>query len=130
MFIVEAIHRVVEGRNLDRSEAESVMNEIMAGTTSDAQIAAFLTALRMKRETIDELVGFAQAVRSRVCRVLPSLAVGTPFSVAGSEILVDTCGTGGDAGGTFNISTAAAFVATRAARPQRSVDRRADTFGS
>jgi len=110
MHIVDGIRRVVEGRHLSRSEAESVMNEIMGGKATDAQIASFLTALRMKCETVDELIGFAIVIRAKASPVRPKSAVATAFSGTDREMLVDTCGTGGDATGTFNISTATAFV--------------------
>lgn len=110
MNIVDGIRRVVEGQHLSRLEAESVMNEIMTGKATDAQIAAFLTALRMKCETVDELIGFARAIREKASPVHPKSAVAASFSGTDREMLVDTCGTGGDATGTFNISTATAFV--------------------
>jgi anthranilate phosphoribosyltransferase len=110
MHIVDGIRRVVEGEHLSRSEAESLMNEIMTGKATDAQIASFLTALRMKGETVDELVGFAKIIREKASPVRPKIAVGAAFSGTDREMLVDTCGTGGDATGTFNISTATAFV--------------------
>ena len=110
MHITEGIRRVVEGRHLSRSEAESLMNEIMSGKATDAQIASFLTALRMKCETVDELIGFAKVIRAKASLVRPKAVVGTAFSGTDREMLVDTCGTGGDATGTFNISTATAFV--------------------
>jgi anthranilate phosphoribosyltransferase len=108
--IVEAIRRVVEGRHLDQSEAESVMNGIMSGKATDAQIAAFLTGLRMKSETVDELIGFARVIRAKASPVRTHASVGAALSGTDREMLVDTCGTGGDATGTFNISTATAFV--------------------
>ncbi len=110
MQIVDAIRRVIEGQHLSRSEAESVMNEIMTGNATDAQIAAFLTALRMKCETVEELIGFAKVIREKASPVRPHRIVATSFSGTDREMLVDTCGTGGDATGTFNISTATAFV--------------------
>jgi len=110
MHIVDAIRRVVEGQHLSRSEAESVMNEIMTGNATDAQIAAFLTALRMKCETVEELIGFAMVIREKASPVRPQRIVAASFSGTDREMLVDTCGTGGDATGTFNISTATAFV--------------------
>jgi anthranilate phosphoribosyltransferase len=110
LHIVEAIRRVVEGQHLDRAEAESVMSEIMSGKATDAQIAAFLTALRMKSETVDELIGFAKVMRSKASPVHTRSHVGAALSGTDREMLVDTCGTGGDASGTFNISTATAFV--------------------
>src|SRR5437867_2864250 len=110
MEIVAAIRRVVEGNHLNRSEAESVMETLMSGQATDAQIASFLTALRMKGETVEELIGFARVIRSRVSPVRPRAHVGAALSGTEREMLVDTCGTGGDATGTFNISTATAFV--------------------
>src|SRR5512136_82901 len=110
MQIIDGIRRVVEGQHLLRSEAESLMNEIMAGKATDAQIASFLTALRMKCETVDELIGFAKVIRAKASPVRPRTMVGAAFSGTDREMLVDTCGTGGDATGTFNISTATAFV--------------------
>lgn len=110
MHIIDGIKRVVEGNHLNRSEAESVMNEIMSGKATDAQIASFLTALRMKCETVDELIGFARVIREKASPVRPRSGVAASFSGTDREMLVDTCGTGGDATGTFNISTATAFV--------------------
>ncbi|HSW38987.1 MAG TPA: anthranilate phosphoribosyltransferase, partial [Acidobacteriota bacterium] len=110
MHITEGIKKVVEGRHLSRSEAESLMNEIMGGRATDAQIASFLTALRMKRETVEELIGFAGVIREKASPVRPKMGVDAACSGTDREMLVDTCGTGGDATGTFNISTATAFV--------------------
>jgi anthranilate phosphoribosyltransferase len=92
------------GNDLSRKEAEAAMEEILSGRAGDAEIAAFLTALRFKGETVDELVGFATAMRRHATPIFPP---GHPLA---DEALVDTCGTGGDASGTFNVSTAAAFV--------------------
>jgi anthranilate phosphoribosyltransferase len=110
MHIIDGIRRVVDGQHLSRSEAESVMNEIMTGNATNAQIAAFLTALRMKCETVEELIGFAKVMREKASLVQPQSAVTASISGTDREMLVDTCGTGGDATGTFNISTATAFV--------------------
>lgn len=110
MEILEAIRRVVDGQHLTREEAESVMTGIMSGGATDAQIASFLTALRMKCETVEELIGFARVLRGKAAPVPTKAAVGAAFSGTEREMLVDTCGTGGDASGTFNISTATAFV--------------------
>src|SRR5437867_9887515 len=110
MGIVEAIHKVVEGRHLDRAEAEQVMAALMSGEATDAQIASFLTGLRMKGETVEELVGFARVIRTKAFQVRPKSQVSAALSGTDREMLVDTCGTGGDATGTFNISTATAFV--------------------
>ena len=99
----QILERIVAGKDLPRADAESVMDEILSGCCSDPQIAGFLAALRLKGETVDELVGFASAMRRHAMPLFP------PGHHA-DESLVDTCGTGGDARGTFNISTAAAFV--------------------
>jgi anthranilate phosphoribosyltransferase len=108
--VFEAIRRVVDGQHLMRAEAESVMEAIMTGGATDAQIAALLTALRMKCETVEELIGFARVIRAKATPVRPHSTVAAAFSGTEREMLVDTCGTGGDAAGTFNISTATAFV--------------------
>lgn len=94
---------VVGGRDLEEAEARAAMDCIMAGEATAAQIAGFLVALRMKGETAAEVAGFARAMRDRA----------TPV-VTARRPLLDTCGTGGDGLGTFNISTAAAFVAAGA----------------
>jgi len=102
-MIGQAIKRVVDGQHLDRQEMVGIFGEIMDGKPSDVQKSAFLVALRMKGETPEEITGAAIAMRERV----------TPLDVD-REILVDTCGTGGDGRGTFNISTLAAIVAAGA----------------
>ena len=99
MTIQDAIARVAEGRDLSRGEAAAVMGAIMDGEASEAQIGGLLIGLRMKGETVDEITGFAEAMRARATKVSCS-----------RRPLVDTCGTGGDRSGTFNISTTAAFV--------------------
>src|SRR5918994_7581746 len=96
-----AIQTVVEGGTLGADQAAAAMDQIMTGTVSPAQIGAFLTALRMRGETIEEIAGFASAMRRHALRVEVD---------PGAGVVVDTCGTGGDASGTFNISTTAAFV--------------------
>src|SRR5439155_188041 len=106
----EAVRTLVERRDLTRIEAAAAMEAIMSGAATNAQIAAFLTALRMKGETVEELIGFAQVMRQKAVRVRAR-----PDDVAGltgtdRDMLIDTCGTGGDAAGTFNVSTATAFV--------------------
>jgi anthranilate phosphoribosyltransferase len=100
MTAAEAIARAVERRDLSASEAEGVLRSIMSGEATPAQIGALLIALRMKGETIEEITGFARAMRS----------LARPLALPPGPLL-DTCGTGGDGRGTFNISTAAAFVA-------------------
>jgi anthranilate phosphoribosyltransferase len=98
-MIREAIAQLMDGQNLTTAEAESVMNEIMEGVATSAQMAAFLTALRLKGETVDEITGCARVMREKAIRVAPQ-----------RNDIVDTAGTGGDRAGTFNISTTAAFV--------------------
>jgi len=110
MEIVQAIRTLVEGQHLNRAQAESVMDGIMTGQATDAQIAAFLTALRMNGETVEEMIGFARVLRTKASPVRPQSTVGASLSGTDREMLVDTCGTGGDATGSFNISTATAFA--------------------
>jgi anthranilate phosphoribosyltransferase len=102
-MIAAAIRDVVEGRDLSRDTTFEVFSALMDGQLSDIQKAAFLTAMRMKGETAEEITGAAEAMRRRV----------TPLDLNGMR-LVDTCGTGGDGRGTFNISTTAALVAAAA----------------
>jgi anthranilate phosphoribosyltransferase len=103
-MIRHALDALSTGRNLTRAEADAAMEQILAGRSNDAEITALLTALRAKGESLDEVVGFAAAMRRHATPIFPR-----GHSLAG-EALVDTCGTGGDVSGTFNISTAAAFV--------------------
>jgi len=112
-IITEAVRALVDRRDLTRIEAAAAMESIMSGAATNAQIAAFLTALRMKGETVEELIGFAQVMRQKVVKVRAS---GADLAQTGTdrEMLIDTCGTGGDASGTFNVSTATAFVAAGA----------------
>jgi anthranilate phosphoribosyltransferase len=110
-MIVEALHRLANHRqSLSREEARGVMSEVLAGECTDAQIAALLVALHMKGETVEEIVGFAEAIRAAATPL--KLDRNSTLDVSGTErdALVDTCGTGGDASGTFNISTATALV--------------------
>ncbi len=109
-MILEALQKVVERRDLSPDEAFMTMEEMMSGKASDPQIAAFLTALRCKGETVVEITSFARAMREQVCRVRVRSQVETSSSGTDDARLVDTCGTGGDVSHTFNISTAAAFV--------------------
>jgi anthranilate phosphoribosyltransferase len=102
MAITEAIKKIIERDSLTADEAEAVLEQIMTGGCTDAQIAALLTALRMKGETVAELTGFARVMRRKATAVRPQFS--------DDESLVDTCGTGGDVSGSFNVSTAAAFV--------------------
>lgn len=103
-MLLEALQKVVAGEDLTRGDADAAMTQILAGRVSDVQIAGFLTALRAKGETVDELVGFATAMRRHAVSIYP------PGHKPFTRLLVDTCGTGGDARGTFNVSTTAAFV--------------------
>jgi len=101
-MINEAIAALVSGRSLAADDAAQVMEEIMQGEATPAQFGAFVTALRLKGETVDEIVGLARTMRARAI----------PVTIDG--LVVDTCGTGGDGSQTFNISTTAAFVAAGA----------------
>jgi anthranilate phosphoribosyltransferase len=101
-MIRDAIAKAVAGEHLTQPEAEAVMDEIMTGQATPAQFGALMTALRLKGETVDEIAGFARVMRRLATRVATARAV------------VDTCGTGGDGQGTFNISTTAALVAAGA----------------
>ena len=102
-MITDMIARLTAGESFSREEAREAMLFLMQGEASDAQIAALLTALKMRGETVQELAGFAQGMREVATRISPAAAP-----------LVDTCGTGGDGLSTFNISTAAAFIAAGA----------------
>src|SRR5262245_24029058 len=99
MNIREAIEKLVNRINLSETETISVMNQIMTGEATPLQVASFLTALRMKGETVEEITGAARVMREKAHRVNVR-----------SKTVVDTCGTGGDQKGTFNISTTCAFV--------------------
>jgi anthranilate phosphoribosyltransferase len=102
-MIQAALAQILDGHDLGRDQARSVMDDIMRGEATPAQIGGFLVALRLKGETADEITGCAEAMREHVLAVRP-----------GRQDLVDTAGTGGDGAGTFNISTAAALVAAAA----------------
>ena len=108
MDIDSAIDQIGLGRSLDRAEAEALMEELLAGRLAEEQIVRLLAALREKGESVEELVGFAGALRRRAQSLFDE------STALDGAALVDTCGTGGDAKGTFNISTAAAFVAAGA----------------
>ncbi len=117
LMLLDALHRLANhNESLTRDEARDVMAEVLAGRCTDAQIAAMLTALRIKGETVEEIVGFAEAIRAAAAplpieRPAEALAVtGTGRDALTEDALIDTSGTGGDASGTFNISTATAFV--------------------
>ena len=97
-MIQEAVQKLVEGKSLNFEESVAAMTQIMEGNATPAQFGAFVTALRLKGETVDEVAGMATVMREK------------SLHLSSSYDLVDTCGTGGDNSGTFNISTAAAFV--------------------
>jgi anthranilate phosphoribosyltransferase len=101
-MIKNVLPKLLRGESLSQPEAESAMADIMGGTATPAQIGGYLVALRMKGETVDEITGSARAMRAHATRVEPRSG--------GSSPLFDTAGTGGDGKGTFNVSTAAAFV--------------------
>lgn len=103
MTLKEALGKVVGRRDLSREEMASVMGQMLAGEASAAQVGALAAALRMKGETEDEILGAAEAMRACAARISPM-----------AEVVLDTCGTGGDGAHTFNISTAVAFVAAGA----------------
>lgn len=110
-MLTESLHKIADhGHSLTREEARLLMDQILSGAATDAQIAGLLVALHMKGETVEEIVGFAQAMRAAATQ-LP-FAGNSTLDVSGTErdALVDTCGTGGDASGSFNISTATALV--------------------
>jgi len=110
-MIKEAINKLVIGKDLDETLMVQVMNEIMSGETTPAQIGAFITALRIKGETIEEISGAAKVMREKSTRIV------TDVAMSDGEVLVDTCGTGGDSSGTFNVSTTTAFVVAGAGVP-------------
>ena len=109
-IITEVLRTLIERRDLTRIEAAAAMEAIMSGAATNAQIAAFLTALRMKGETVEELIGFALVMRQKAVRVRTRAEEVAALTGTDREMLIDTCGTGGDAAGTFNVSTATAFV--------------------
>lgn len=132
-MILDALHRLAnQGQSLGRAEAREVMSEVLTGKCTDAQIAGLLVALRIKGETVEEIVGFAEAIRAAAAplpieRARADESSGAALAVSGTgrdalldlspdessladASIVDTSGTGGDASGTFNISTATAFV--------------------
>lgn len=111
-----AISKVASKKNLSGAESAEVFGEIMSGEVDGAIMAAFLTALKMKGETVDEVVGAASAMRARAT-----------FINAGSAAPIDTCGTGGDGMNTFNISTTSAFIAAGAGVPVAKHGNRAAT---
>ena len=104
MNIKQAIGEVVTGKNLTETQMVSVMDEIMSGEATESQIGSFITALRMKGETIDEIVGAVRVMREK------ATFVDTGIDTSSGEVLMDIVGTGGDGSGTFNVSTTTSFV--------------------
>lgn len=111
MDIKAAINRVVKGEDLSEQEMQDVMNIIMSGEASSAQVGSFITALRMKGETIDEIVGAVRVMREK------ATFVDTGVQTGAGELLMDIVGTGGDGAGTFNVSTTTSFVVAAAGVP-------------
>jgi anthranilate phosphoribosyltransferase len=103
-MIREAISRLVAGENISEDDSRQVAHEIMSGDATPTQIASFITALRIRGETVENIVGFARTMREK----------STKIGIPAGEIILDTCGTGGDGVGTFNISTVAALIAAGA----------------
>ena len=99
----EYLEKIIEGYNLTFDEAYKIMFAVMSGEVNNSQIASLLTALRMKKETPEEVAGFVQAMREKMIKIN-----------CDKDLLIDVCGTGGDGSGTFNISTSVAFVAAGA----------------
>ncbi len=116
-MVKEAISKIVLRQDLTEKEAIEVMTEIMSGQATEAQIAAFITGLRLKGETIEEITGCARVMREYATVIRPRCA---PVDIERDEInldretIIDTCGTGGDKTNTFNVSTSAAFIAAGA----------------
>lgn len=111
MNIKAAIAKIVTSQNLTEPEMVAVMNDIMDGNATDAQIGSFITALRMKGETLDEIVGAVRVMRAK------ATFVDSGVDTAGGAVLMDIVGTGGDGSGTFNVSTTTAFVVAAAGIP-------------
>ena len=104
MDIKKAFQTIVEGQDLDENQMYEVISSIMSGEVSDVLIGSFLTGLRMKGETVSEITGAVRVMREKVTRI------DTGIDMAAGGVVVDTCGTGGDGSGTFNVSTTSAFV--------------------
>lgn len=105
-MIKSTLNKIASGEDLTRSEMEGAMSEIMGGEATPAQIGGFITGLRMKGETVDEIAGAAAIMREKATKINPKIGNG--------KVVIDTCGTGGDGKNTFNISTASALVAAGA----------------
>jgi anthranilate phosphoribosyltransferase len=109
MNIKQAIAKVIQSQDLSENEMIESMNEIMGGVATPAQIGSFITALRMKGETVEEITGAVRVMREKATPITSGVRPG--------DVLVDTCGTGGDGSGTFNVSTTSAFVVAGAGLP-------------
>ena len=110
----DAISRVVRRQDLTEAKMSQVMEGIMSGRASPAQIGSFITALRMKGETVDEITGAAKVMRAKAKKVRVRnglVSIDRDEINIDDETILDTCGTGGDGTNTFNVSTATAFVA-------------------
>ena len=108
-----AIQKVVDGMDLSEEEMEGAMDVIMSGQATPAQIGAFITALRLKGETIGEITGAARVMRRKATKIgfdSSAVSIDRDDINLDLETVVDTCGTGGDGTNTFNVSTTAAFV--------------------
>lgn len=105
-MIHDTLRKIVSGKHLTEAESQEVMTRIMSGEATDAQIGSFITALRMKGETVEEITGFVKVMREKATKI-----------TCNHPVFVDTCGTGGDLLGTFNISTIAALVVAGAGIP-------------
>ncbi len=113
-MIKEMINKIVKGQDLSEAEMVTVMSTIMEGNATNAQIGAFIAALRMKGETIEEITGAAKVMRDKATRIrirAPLVDIGRDEINVELETVIDTCGTGGDGTSTFNVSTTTAFVA-------------------
>ncbi len=111
MDIKTAIGKIVTGQSLSEDEMVSVMTQVMEGAATQAQIGSFITGLRMKGETVDEIVGAVKVMRNK------ATFVDTGVDTAGGQVLMDIVGTGGDGSGSFNVSTTTAFVVAAAGIP-------------
>lgn len=111
MEIKKAIQKIVVGTNLSEREMVATMNEVMTGLASPAQVASFITALRMKGESVDEIVGAVRVMREK------ATVIDGGVDISSGDILMDIVGTGGDGADTFNVSTATSFVVAAAGVP-------------
>src|SRR6266852_2655191 len=109
-LLAAAIQQITARQDLNRLQARAVMDEILSGAAGTPQIVTFLTELRTKGESVEEIIGFAESIRAHAVVVRPRAPVQEDLSDTERDVLVDTAGTGGDASGTFNISTATALV--------------------